>query len=271
MKRPVASEAGMHMQQGIGRAGYRLLAVVFFLLGLGGLGMVWTAIAVDVSTAFQLTGLVTSAFAQMCVLVIMFILSRMPSEQMELESMEAPAETVPAAPAPAAPAPAAPAPAAPAPVAPAPVASMSSEPVEFEYTDVESVPRAAPTEMIVPPAFQKEVIPVEHEIHPVTHAPTPPAPTPPAPPAPEPRAQVTEEDRRRALRDKYTQNTPMMREMVEVPEVRAQRAPPDVNEDWMPDGKMRGKCSKCSTIILAPTKRPIKLRCPVCGNTSLLE
>jgi hypothetical protein len=36
-------------------------------------------------------------------------------------------------------------------------------------------------------------------------------------------------------------------------------------------GKTRGKCSSCSTLLWAPARRPIKLRCPKCGHTATLE
>lgn len=36
-------------------------------------------------------------------------------------------------------------------------------------------------------------------------------------------------------------------------------------------GKTRGKCSACNTLLWAPARRPIKLRCPKCGHTATLE
>jgi len=35
-------------------------------------------------------------------------------------------------------------------------------------------------------------------------------------------------------------------------------------------GKTRGKCSKCSTYLWAPAKRPLRVRCPTCGHEARL-
>lgn len=79
------------------------------------------------------------------------------------------------------------------------------------------------------------------------------------------------------LTRKYTQDTPMMRTILgkptlaEIPEFRAEMADPMMHPHMMPPETVRGKCGQCDALLLAPTQRPIKLTCPSCERTTLLE
>lgn len=114
-----------------------------------------------------------------------------------------------------------------------------------------------------------------------------PAPTPPAAAKPEvdvakrptPRFEdpVEEPEARAHLRERYTQNTQLVKDILNpnaqaenVPRVVAQRWTPRMG-DATPAGTTRGRCGQCSAIVIAPTARPIDLGCPVCEKVTRLN
>lgn len=239
----------MH-DNGIGRAGYRLLAVVFFAVGLGGLALAWTAARTDVAGVFTAVGLATAGAAHALLLLTFFATTVDPQEQAAVK--EEP-----------------PAPAAPRPSRPVPE-------LHFEYEDPQPAASAAPEHMVLPKAFQEgPPTPGGEEALVAFEA----APRAEARPAPRQAAPATPAKRepREELRERYTRNTPTLRRVLEeekqpeAPVVRAERCPEEFDPDWIPDGKTRGRCGGCSTTVLAPTARPVRLKCPQCGRITLLK
>jgi len=264
------------MQQGIGRAGYRLLALVFFAVGLLGLAVAWAATRIDVSPVFQAVGLLTAAVGQALLLLAFFAASLNPTET---------ATAKPPAPKAARPAP-----------HPSPRPSPSAS-LDFEYPDTQPAAKAAPEDLVLPKAFQdgpRADAPRDHEGlvtfeavhkpeprtpgHPLAdaRAADPPADQAPADPPHAGRPAPERRDPRAEMRERYTRNTPTLRAVLEeapkteAPVVRAERCPEDFDPDWIPDGKTRGRCGGCETLVLAPTARPIRLKCPQCGRVTLL-
>ncbi|MES2154454.1 MAG: hypothetical protein V4510_04895 [bacterium] len=41
--------------------------------------------------------------------------------------------------------------------------------------------------------------------------------------------------------------------------------------NWTPKGMARGKCGGCGAILLAPPERPVRLRCPKCDKETMLR
>ncbi len=76
---------------------------------------------------------------------------------------------------------------------------------------------------------------------------------------------------------KYTQGTPQVREILthagsgRPQRVQARLADPGSHPSSLPPATMRGKCSGCESLVLAPTHRPIELECPACNRVTLLE
>lgn len=99
-------------------------------------------------------------------------------------------------------------------------------------------------------------------------------PAPTASPAPAP---TNEPEVRAELRERYTQNTQLVKEILN-PQAEAPRVPRVVAQRWTPRmgdatpaGTTRGRCSQCQAIVVAPTARPIDLACPVCENVTRLK
>ncbi|MGB0651557.1 MAG: hypothetical protein ACPGQL_00010 [Thermoplasmatota archaeon] len=196
--------------------------------------------------------------------------------------------SAPAAPAPTAPA-ASPAasPAVPPAAPPAPAPTWSKD-QDVTYSDARPAAKAAPEEMILPEAFQKGA---QSAFEPPQTVPS--RPFNPDDPAAWPgqrgvsdwtvqrnaHKRATERaQERRPPRDefarKYTQTTPVVRNILTAPSGGQQQAaaPPTVQGNRpKADGKTRGQCGDCGTILLAPPQRPIKLRCPTCGRVAHLE
>lgn len=76
---------------------------------------------------------------------------------------------------------------------------------------------------------------------------------------------------------KYTQSTPEVRQILahggsaRPQRVQARLADPSMHPSQLPPATMRGKCSECDSLLLAPTHRPIELECPACHRVTLLE
>ncbi len=139
--------------------------------------------------------------------------------------------------------------------------------IDFEYPDDEVAP-AAPTQFEPPQGFQD---PPRGTV--VTTDPTQ---------AQMPRAYGQDIQERAppahaGLTQKYTESTPMVREILtqptvaDIPEFRAEIADPMQHPSMIPPNTVRGKCGQCDTLLLAPTQRPIRLRCPSCTRATLLE
>jgi ribosomal protein S27AE len=304
----------MHMQRGIGRAGYRLLASVLFFVGLGGLAMAYYAALVSVPTSFLAIGLAMGATGLVAVHALVWVLSQHTEESF---ARLAKPKTTPAGPS--GPSGAAKT-ATPSPEAAAPAPAASYAPITFEYPDAQPAAPAAPEEMILPKAFQdSRQAPVEFTTFDEREAEPEPVPARapgawPTPRGSHPRAPMKkaapERDaptpQRQELTRRYTATTPLVRGVLgtdsepshgasnsartpgatttatraprtapvsngEAPLVRAKSIDANFDPDWAPKDKVRGRCSHCGEIMLAPKARPVRLQCPNCEYTKLLE
>lgn len=283
----------MHMQQGIGRAGFTLLALVTFAIGAFGFALAWTAFTQGAATFFQM-GLGVAAVALLA--LFLFAAFRPTATSTTETPVAAPAST-------------------PAPRA-APAATAD---VGFEFDDYAPAAKAAPEELVLPQAFKEapptptpdaavEFKPVNKSldtaIEQVVEAAAPaPTSTPTKDPAAWPGArgksswtnqvehrrkvesQVGDANRRHELAEKYTRTTPTLRAILDdgvppakqaeakpdVPEKLADRAPGDMNTDFVAPGMSVGQCGQCKTLLLAPEERPLRLKCPECAKVTLLQ
>lgn len=284
------------MQQGIGRAGFTLLALVTFAIGAFGFALTWTAFGLGQTTFFQM-GLGVAAVA----LLALFLFA-----------VFAPSKSASAAPAPAA---------TPAPEPTTkPVPAPTTPGMDYEFTDFQPAAKAAPESLELPKAFQEAPPTPQPDAAPVAFKPVSktldatieqvveeaPMPTPaPAAPARDPAAwpgargksawtnkvdhqrkvqeQVESARRRQDLAEKYTRTTPTLRAILDdkparqspqaetVPEKLADRAPGDMNTDFVAPGMSVGQCGQCRTLLLAPEERPLRLKCPECAKVTLLQ
>ncbi len=257
------------MHEGIGRAGYRLLAAVFLGLGLLGAALAWYG-TTQPGAAITVLGLVLAGVALTLLFVQAVVLpATLPGERGPSAGPRRP------------------------PMAGEQPARIPQSDVGFEYDDSRPAARAAPEQLVVPPAFQSGS----------TAPPAPPAPPAPSLPSMEPlpvpannpvvhfserdaaawpgsrgpsawtteqkaRQQASQRAGYRRPRDeftqKYTRRTPTVRQILT-------DAPAAGKAAAAPEGKSRGKCGQCGTILLAPNKRPLNLKCPVCQKVSRLE
>ncbi len=253
----------MHMQDGIGRAGYRMLAGVFFALGLVGLATTLYAFA-PAADLFDWLGFGFSAVAFVVMFTIILVVLSGPAP---------PRRAAPVKPAPTAPPEAADLDAAPAKPT---VAAMEMPPrnVSFEYADSTPAAPAAPTKMVLPGAFRETGPEVA-----VPNAPARRAPTAPRDPRDWPERRGPNATRKE-LGERYTANAPVVRDIISAATGGAQasvmaptvlaRALPSA-ESPAPAGMAKGRCGGCGTVLAAPRTRPVNLRCPRCDKVTLLK
>lgn len=271
---------GMHMEQGIGRTGYLLLAFVLFALGAFGL-VLGTIAFMEGLRLFYALGVGTTGVA----LLSLYVFASFRPLGTPQPRRARPSKTVatPAAPEPV-----------PAPTAPEPT-QVPARSEEFNYDKYQPAPPAAPMDLVLPQAFRDQVPPtpgqqvVAFQVASAPQAaisqPAPstgskewpqrrrPVPKPGEAPAPTQAPSVRPE-----LTERYTRATPMVRSMLGAdstdpkPEEHvAQRAPSAMNTDFVPEGMSVGRCGQCKTLLLAPQARPIRLKCPDCAKVTLLE
>ncbi len=286
------------MHEGIGRAGYRMLAAVFLAVGLLGAALAWYG-TTQPGTIMTVLGILLAGVA----LALLFILAIvLPSASAPPKAAAAPAVAAPQR----------------SPRAPED-RERGAGSLDFDFDDSMPAPRAAPEELVVPPAFQPGAPPAP------TGAALPPAPVHEAPEpvvapvqfnerdaaawpgsrglsswtterkARQQASQRAEERRpRQVFTQRYTQRAPMVRQILseqggagpQAPRMGAAspapsmapgapvaqtRQPARANQASVPEGKSRGKCGQCGTILLAPNRRPLSLKCPVCQKVSRLE
>lgn len=240
------------MQQGLGRTGYLLLTFTF--LAVGALGIAMTVLAFTQGVAmFGWMGVGLAGFGLLCLFLFAVV-----APVMEARAHKAPEPQA----------------------APVPEPQPEARPeVEFEFKDPEPAPRAAPEQMMVPNAFQDA---------------RPPAPERDAAAWPgqrdkstwtrkmeheaKVRDQVEESPVRRQMADRYTRSTPTVRAILsdtaqatQAPTQIAERAPEGVAPGFAAPGLSVGSCGRCSTMLMAPPTRPVRLKCPECAKITLLE
>lgn len=293
----------MAMQDGIGRTGYRVIADVFMAVGLLGLGMIWYGVQFDVGAVLAI-GIV---FAAACIIALYIVSWRAtigdkPPRDAK-PSRQSNAQTPPPAAAPArgddlgfdydagasSPYP----PTGPAgmddPFADAPRPTQDIPAERWDAPSSGYDPARPPSQAHVAAAYAPPVQSSQSR-------------TPPGPQASAsvefqvkdrtawPGAQKNtwrgtgideESDRahprrypRQQFTEKYTRTTPLVRSIIDNGPPEPKPAPQPGAGQFQaapPPDKTRGACGRCGTILLAPKERPIKIRCPVCSKTTLLD
>lgn len=212
------------MQEGIGRSGYRVIALVFF--GLGVLGFATAVVAVDPASlvewlGFSLAGIALVALAALCLVVLAMRPSSAPPRP---DVVAAPIHHGHAS---------------------NPDADLGveyDEPVDEpeDFTPIDTTP---PEPQRLPPYI-------------------PPRKTPAQPKGDWPaRKGPSGMTRGEALKKKREQ--PEFEAVREPPLVMARTAA-SAEASGIPDNVSLGKCGNCQVLLLAPKKRPIRLQCPRC-------
>jgi hypothetical protein len=253
------------MQEGIGRGGYRVLAIVFF--GVGALGLVVAAVALKPTGFFEWLGFALAALSLACLCGLTLATlggtaagGRTPRvAPPSFEPAGAPGEAVPL---------------------PTPEPPLTADPAAdlgFEFPDFEPMPG-------LPPVAD---VPVSRP------TPTGPPPRAMARPAattapPSGRARKANDggwpDRtpkagmtRRQVAERDLPRDPGPDIQVEGPGPARREAPvvmartvASAEATGIPDGSSVGKCGNCGVLLLAPKKRPIRLQCPRCERVHTL-
>jgi hypothetical protein len=258
----------MHMQDGIGRGGYRVLAIVF--CGVGALGLLLAAVALSPRGLFDWIGLVLAAVALVTLTGLMLTtlgprpLGRVPGSD---EPAGVPTGGV----------------AVPLPTPEPPAAVDPSADLGFEYGDAQPPASAqAGGEPALGSLYHHSPPPAEAAVPPARPAR---AAAPPARKAgkadsgwPERKGkagvtnrQVAERDQPREPREAgpdFEADGPKPARR-EAPILMA-RTVASAEATGIPEGTGVGKCGNCGVLLLAPKKRPIRLQCPRCERVHTL-
>lgn len=249
------------MDDGIGRTGYRLLAFLFTAIGFLGLGALWVGVQsgpqVITAAGFAMAGL-----AYLTLWGLTTVTPNTPRAGRSRKARRKPSRRRDQGPEP----------------------RPESDVPDFEFDDVRPAAPAAPEEMVLPGAFGEPDRPGPQAAASATAPPQGPLAFQERDPAAWPGAKdrggqstwtaekkAKQAARQRAERkgdpsrfaDKYTRNTPVVRDILHKPKTEKRPVPPD--------GKTRGQCGQCGTVLLAPAKRPLRLKCPGCSKVTLLK
>ena len=237
------------MQEGIGRGGYRVLAVVFF--AVVGLGLVMAAFALEPSGFFEWLGLALAAIGLVALCgMALAVLAGAGAARAARNPVPEPAG---------------------APLADDALPPATENPavdLGVEYGDFEAVgtgergPAASPTG---PPRIQPPPVPIVQPRRVVDAK-----GWPDVKPSGVTRRQVAE-------RSESLPRDPGPMIEVEGPAA-PRREPPIVmartvasaEATGIPEGSGVGKCGNCGVLLLAPKKRPIRLQCPRCERVHTL-
>lgn len=229
------------MQEGIGRSGYRVLALVFF--GLAVLGLAIAFVQADPAAGlFDWLGLALAAIACAALLALsLVVLSSRPqawSSTKDTQPSAALAEELP-------------------------VTSDPDADLGIEYDDVELLPEdevSEPTPISTAPPIQ----------------PRAPIVVPPRKPQGDTkgwpqRREPTGITRGEMLKQQRAPPQPPAprTEGRETPLIMARTAA-SVEATGLPDNMTLGKCGNCNVLLLAPKRRPIRLQCPRCERIHAL-
>ena len=240
------------MQEGIGRGGYRVLALVFFVVAA--LGLVTAAAALSPSGFFELLGLTLAALGlvALCAVAMLSIAgpvraaepepAAIPGAPVELETPEPPAN-------------------------PDPSADLGIDYHDFQPVSAEDRIAAGP-----PPRIQPPPVPI-----------TQPRRVDRAKGGWPGRAEPTGVTRRQLHERNLPRDPGPAIEMdgpgpAGAPPPPPRREPPVVmartvasaEASGIPEGSSIGKCGNCGVLLLAPKKRPIRLQCPRCERVHTL-
>jgi len=240
----------MHLQEGIGRGGYRWLATVFVALGV--LGLVTTLYAFK-------TGQVRGGFFDWLGFALSFVALMLlyATLQILLASKAAPAANAPSVP------------------AGAPTFTPTRQlDFEFKVEDDEDMGHgpevAVPMREVAAPApSPKVVLPPNRNLGrdakgwPERHGPSGMT-----------RGEWKEQQGSpspRAPRSVTKSSAAILEPDPGVPVVIARIGDAKDDPNWTPTGMARGKCGGCGALLLAPPERPIRLRCPKCDKETMLR
>jgi hypothetical protein len=218
------------MQEGIGRSGYRLIALVFAALGALGLASLYVALRPTEWYQWLGYGLVIVALVALLV-VVMRVLSIRP----QAGGRAAPAGVVEPEPG-----------LLPTPVPADPAADLG---VEYDDFDVEPVAVADGAMAMAPPEQPRAPMVVPPR--------KPQGDTKGWPKRPEPSGVTRGELRKRE------KEQPQFESPREPPLVMARTAA-SAEASGIPDNVSLGKCGNCGVLLLAPKRRPVRLQCPRC-------
>jgi hypothetical protein len=267
----------MQMEDGIGRGGYRVLAFVFF--GLGVLGLLLAAVALSPSGFFDWVGLVLAAVALAALIVLtVAVLGPIPPSSRPMgraDPVGAPDTGV-----------------VPLPTPEAPLEANPEADLGFEYPEVEPLTPLPEGQPALGALYKAEsIVPPPRPVRPLS---TPPPMTRPArhsaPPAgkADPNVGAWPERKGKAgvtRRQVAERNAPPPAPADAGPDIEmdgrptgGRREPPIVmartvasaEATGIPDGTGVGKCGNCGVLLLAPKKRPIRLQCPRCERVHTL-
>ncbi len=247
------------MENGLGRTGYLLLATIMLVLGLIGIGAAYLAYLDGVDRFFRL-GLGLAAVAMIGMFGFAAYAPWLSGPPKVPRAVRAPAKV---------------------PVKAAAEPAKAGD-IDFEYTDAAPAPKAAPDALIVPQAFQEALL------APTPHAARDPAAWPqrrgqPGRPAEKSdwtarverearAAEMMDAPRRKDLQERYTEETPVVRGILQDPPIHlAERAPEGLGPGFTAPGMSVGQCGRCKTVVLAPDQRPMRLKCPECAKITLLN
>jgi hypothetical protein len=236
----------MSMDNGLGRTGYLLLTTVMFGLGVLGIAIAYLAY-VNSTLQFFMLGLGLAGVAMICMFGFAAWAPWLAAPK---------AEAVPSAP--------------PAGKVVPEAEATTPGPHDFEFDDAVPVAAPAPSEAPEPVAFSER----DPAAWPVRKG------SPKSKSDWTARAEqeqqvanaVSESATRRKLQDRYTQTTPTVRSIVTEPELHvAERVPADFSTGAAVPGMTLGRCGRCKTGVMAPTTRPLRLKCPECAKVTLLN
>lgn len=261
----------MHIQDGIGRGGYRVLAFVFF--AVGALGLAMAAIALTPSGFFEWLGFALGAIALATLTGLTLaalgpVVSVPRGNPLRADPLGAPDAGV-----------------VPLPTPEPPAEADPGADLGFEYPEVEP---------LAPARQQPPIVALYERPPPSPPKPARPLRTPPpmartaqrsAPPAgkanpnesgwPDRKGKAGVTRRQVAERDLPRDPGPDIEVDGPAP---ARREPPVVmartvasaEATGIPDDTGMGKCGNCGVLLLAPKKRPIRLQCPRCERVHTL-
>lgn len=231
------------MDNGLGRTGYLLLTTVMFLLGGMGLATAYLA-QLDGSHRFFSLGL---GLAGIALLAMFGFAAWAPwlAAPPAMKPVKKPKQMAPEAKA-----------------------------IDYEFKDPEPATKTAPESLVVPPAFSDGGV-AFNERDPAAwpeRRPSKSSWTARVEQEQKVQSMVEESAKRRELTKKYTADAPTVRAVLEEPQlVVAQRAPADMPPGATAPGMTLGRCGRCKTPVMAPTARPIRLKCPECAKVTLLN